>query len=57
MLVPTRIERREKRSMNGPVKGPITEKGISVTARIFVIWAGVSARETSKINADARAIW
>jgi hypothetical protein len=28
MPVPTRMERRENRSMNGPVSGPTREKGI-----------------------------
>ena len=54
-LVPTRIERRENRSMNGPVNGPTMEKGSRVTAKTFVTCEGVLAADTSKIRTEARA--
>jgi hypothetical protein len=56
-LVATRIERRLNLSMNGPVKGPTSEKGRRVTASTFVTCPGVLETETSKIRTAARAIW
>jgi hypothetical protein len=54
---PTSTDRRENRSMNGPVNGPTREKGIVVTARILVTWPGVCAASTEKIRNEASAIW